>query len=211
MDLLATGIDSGATVVAIGPFTNLALLEVLRPGLLGSAPVVLMGGWVAPPASGLPQWGLEVDWNVQCDTRAAEVVFRAAGRLTLVTLAATAKVHLRASDLDELEEAGPLGPLLARQGRAHGDGFDMAELGRSYSGLPDDLLNFQHDALACAVAVGWGGAPGQDMNLSPIHHGDTLSFQPDPKGRLVSVVVDADGPAFARLWLETVRRSARLP
>lgn len=64
LDLLDHSIETGATVVGIGPYTNLALLEVARPGSLGRAPVVTMGGWTQPPSDGLPAWGPEMDWNV---------------------------------------------------------------------------------------------------------------------------------------------------
>jgi hypothetical protein len=43
LDLLDRSIQDGATVVAIGPYTNLALLEAARPGRLGRVPVVAMG------------------------------------------------------------------------------------------------------------------------------------------------------------------------
>src|SRR5215210_6677128 len=45
LDLLLASIETGATIIAIGPYTNLALLEVARPGSLGGVPVVVMGGW----------------------------------------------------------------------------------------------------------------------------------------------------------------------
>jgi inosine-uridine nucleoside N-ribohydrolase len=45
LDLLDQSIQGEATVVAIGSYTNLALLEVARPGRLGRVPVVAMGGW----------------------------------------------------------------------------------------------------------------------------------------------------------------------
>lgn len=65
LDLLAASIAQGATVVAIGPYTNLALLEIMRPGSLARVPIVVMGGWVDPPAAGLPAWGPDMDFNVQ--------------------------------------------------------------------------------------------------------------------------------------------------
>ncbi|MEJ7583185.1 MAG: nucleoside hydrolase [Acidimicrobiales bacterium] len=46
--LLAESVDAGATIVAIGPFTNLALLGVERPDVLARAEVVVMGGLVRP-------------------------------------------------------------------------------------------------------------------------------------------------------------------
>src|SRR5262245_58315540 len=64
IDLLAASVDAGATLVAIGPYTNLGLLEAARPGILGRARVVLMGGWIAAPRDGLPPWGRR--WTGTC-------------------------------------------------------------------------------------------------------------------------------------------------
>jgi purine nucleosidase len=80
LDLLAASVATGSTIVAIGPLTNLGLLETVRPGTLAGADVVAMGGYLDPPADGLPQWGPEMDWNIQFDTRAARIVTSAAGR-----------------------------------------------------------------------------------------------------------------------------------
>ncbi|MGH3337977.1 MAG: nucleoside hydrolase, partial [Propionibacteriaceae bacterium] len=164
LDLLERSLDAGATLVAIGPYTNLALLEITRTGSLNRQPVVVMGGWVHPPTPGLPQWGPDTDFNVQWDTRAAEVVASTA-QLTMVTLPATLNAHLSRADLPRLRAAGQLGQLLARQGEAHGQAYQMEKLGREHSGLPDDLLNFQYDSVACAVSLGWSGATVEDMRL----------------------------------------------
>ncbi len=98
LDLLSHSIDQGATIIGIGPYTNLALLEVARPGSLGRVPVVVMGGWTQAPSAGLPAWGPERDFNVQWDTHAAEIV-AAAAKLTLVALgwpgAAVEELRLR--------------------------------------------------------------------------------------------------------------------
>jgi inosine-uridine nucleoside N-ribohydrolase len=42
--LLERSIEQGATVAAIGPFTNLALLEQRSPGILRDTHLFLMGG-----------------------------------------------------------------------------------------------------------------------------------------------------------------------
>jgi purine nucleosidase len=204
LDLLERSIQQGATVVAIGPYTNLALLEVARPGRLGHVPVVVMGGWTQPPADGLPAWGPEMDWNVQFDTRAAQILAATTTELTLVTLPVTLKAHLRAADLPRLRACGLLGELLARQGEAYGEDHQMAELGRAHAGLPDDLVNFHYDPVACAVAVGWRGATIQQLRLQPVVDGEVLRFQPSQGGRLMSVVVDLDGASFTDTWLAAV-------
>lgn len=209
LELLEQTSTQGATVLAIGPYTNLALLEVARPGPLAEAPVVLMGGWLGPPRAGLPAWGSERDWNVQCDTRAAEIVVRAVGPLTLVTLDATAAVHLRRAHLARLEGAGALGQLLQRQALAHAAGNRVDELARRYRGLPDDLLNFQHDPLAGVVAAGWSEVTAETLRLSPTYDDHVLSFVRDPEGREATVVLGADGPAFEELWLNRVEGAGR--
>jgi len=203
LDLLEHSLDAGATLVAIGPYTNLALLEITRSGSLARQPVVVMGGWLQPAAPGLPQWGPDMDYNVQWDTRAAEVV-AATAQLTIVTLPATLNAHLRRADLPRLRAAGPLGQLLVRQGEAHGQANQMGQLGRDHSGLPDDLLNFQYDPVACAVALGWPGATVEEIRVQPLRMGDVLSFQPHPEGRSTRVVLDVDGAAFREMWLSAV-------
>jgi len=203
LDLLEHSLDAGATLVAIGPYTNLALLEITRSGSLARQPVVVMGGWLQPAAPGLPQWGPDMDYNVQWDTRAAEVV-AATAQLTIVTLPATLNAHLRRADLPRLRAAGPLGQLLVRQGEAHGQANQMGQLGRDHSGLPDDLLNFQYDPVACAVALGWPGATVEEIRVHPLRMGDVLSFQPHPEGRSTRVVLDVDGAAFREMWLSAV-------
>ena len=50
-------------------------------------------GWmVDPPGEGVPAWGPEMDWNVQCDTSAVLTV-AAAADLTLVTLPVTLRAR----------------------------------------------------------------------------------------------------------------------
>lgn len=207
LDLLHQSIEAGATIIGIGPYTNLALLEQGRPGLLAQAPVVVMDGWVEPPVAGLPAWGPEMDFNVQWDTQAAEIVAAAAATLTLATLSATLMAPLREPDLPGLRAAGPLGELLARQSEVYGREQGMAELGRAHAGLPDDLLNIHWDPVACAVALGWPGATVAERRLRPVLEGETLRFQPDDAGSLVRVVTAVDGAAFSEAWLAAVERS----
>jgi inosine-uridine nucleoside N-ribohydrolase len=208
LDLLDRSIAQGATIVGIGPATNLALLEVARPGSLGRVPVVVMGGWIQPPAAGLPAWGPEMDWNVQWDTRAAEIV-AATADLTLVPLPVTLKAPLRTVDLPRLRVSGPLGALLACQSETYAKDLGMAELARTHAGVPDDLLNFHYDPVTCAVAVGWSGAIVEEMHLQPVLEHEELRFRPDPHGRLTRVVVDLDGESFGETWLAAVEAAQR--
>jgi purine nucleosidase len=202
MQVLRRSIGLGATVVAIGPYTNLALLKRDLTGV----PVVAMGGWVVPPADGLPPWGPEHDWNVQCDTRAAEVVATLAD-LTLCLLPATMPANLRAADLPRLRAAGPLGALLARQSDAYADDRGRTAL-RGFPGLPDDLVNFHWDPLTCAVALGWAGATLDEVRLRPVLQDGVLRFAPDERGRPVRILTGLDAPAFREAWIGAVERAA---
>jgi inosine-uridine nucleoside N-ribohydrolase len=207
LDLLATSIEAGATVIGIGPYTNLANLETMRPGTLGDVEVVLMGGWFSPPPTGLPQWGPEMDFNVQADLIAARIVTPRAS-ITMVPLATTLKGHLRARDLPRLRAAGALGELIARQAEAHGMEHDMSQLGRDHVGLPDDLLNFQYDPIACAVAVGWDGVTVETQSTRPVGDSTPLRFEVHPDGVPTRVVTDFNAERFNEDWLRAVERAS---
>jgi purine nucleosidase len=206
--LLRESVEAAATIVAIGPYTNLATLEAIHAGSLGRVPVVLMGGAVHEPDPGFPQWGPAMDWNVQCDTKAAQAVFAHTKHLTLTTLAPTFKSHLRAEHLPRLRAAGRLGELLAHQAQAHAADNGMTELGRIHAALPDDLLNFQYDAVACAVAAGWPGATIEEIPLLPVLDDGVLRFDPNERGRTTDVVVDIDSADFTARWFEAIERAA---
>lgn len=206
LHLLEASINDGAIIVAIGPYTNLALLERSRPGTLDRATIVVMGGWIRSPADGLPNWGPKRDWNVQCDTRAAQILISSA-RPTLVTFPVTLKAHLRAEHLPRLRSSGPLGELLARQVSAHAEALGMRELVARHSGLPKDLLNFQHDAVACAVAAGWPAVTVEEMSIIPIVRQELLAFEEDKRGQAVPVTVDLEASYFQEAWLSAAVRA----
>ena len=77
-------------------------------------------------------------------------------------------------------------------------------MARAYEGLPDDLLNFHYDPVACAVALGWDGADVQQARLLPEFEGGVLCFRHDREGIPMQVVVDLDPSGFAETWLRCV-------
>ena len=207
LDLLAASAEAGAAIVAVGPSTNLAMLEAARPGLLARSAVVLMGGHVPAARPGFPPVGPGDDFNLQQDHLAARVVLECCDPV-VVPLAATYQVHLRAAHLPRLRAAGPLGALLADQAEAHARDHRMAELGRSWPGLPDDLLNFHHDPLACAVALGWEGVTVEELPVRLEVGGGRLGMTEAAGARPLRVVTAVDGPAFEAAWLAAVERAA---
>jgi purine nucleosidase len=205
--LLVDSVERGAVIVAVGPYTNLAVLERERPGTLATARVVVMGGWVRPPAAGLPGWGPERDFNVQWDTAAARVVADSTADLTLSTLPVSLQAPLRRRDVGRLRRRGPMGALLAQQSEAHSADSGKAALVPEHPCLPDDLLNFHYDPLACAVALGWPGVTVEQMRLRVVMDGRVLHWREDAGGRRVRVVTDVDGEAFTKTWLAAVERA----
>ncbi|MCC6936235.1 MAG: nucleoside hydrolase [Thermomicrobiales bacterium] len=203
VDLLQHSIERGATIIAIGPVTNLALLELIRPGSLRHTHVVMMGGWTKLPAPGYPQWGPEMDWNVQWDTRAAQIVVEAA-RVTLVPLNVTLAAQLRSADLERLRSTGSLGDLIARQSLAHAEDAGLMTLGQSHAALPNDLLNFHYDPVACATAVGDPSVTVANQRLRPVLDGEILRFESHPDGRDLRVAQLVDAEMFAERWLSAV-------
>lgn len=199
--LLEQSIAVGATIAAIGPYTNLALLGGRQ---LAAATVVTMGGWIQPAADGLPPWGPESDWNTWCDTQAAATVANHAGDLTWSLLPVTMPAHLRGIDLPRLRATGSIGDLLARQSAAHAQDQEHLQAARRYPGLPDDLVNFHWDPLACAVALGWSGATVEPARLVPVIRNDAFQLVRDRAGRSMQVLTGVDGDAFTDTWITHV-------
>jgi inosine-uridine nucleoside N-ribohydrolase len=204
LDLLAASAEAGATIVAIGPQTNLALLEAARPGLLAATRVVVMGGYVRPPGPGLASWGSEMDYNVQQDVVAARIVWERCAPV-LVQLSVCLEARLREAHLARLRRGGGLARLVADQSELYGTEEGMGRMGREHPGLPDDLLNFHYDPLACAVAAGWDGALVEELELAAREEEDrSLAFPEEPGGRATRVVTGVDGPRFEEEWLRVV-------
>jgi inosine-uridine nucleoside N-ribohydrolase len=208
LDLLEGSIEAGAVVAGIGQWTNLSLLETRRPGILRRARLVLMGGHLRPAPKGFTAWGSADDYNVQLDVAAARHVLTAASPI-LVPLEITVQTALRRAHLPELRRAGPLGALIAHQAQVFGEDWraaGAATAGGRGAGLPADTLNFQHDPLACAVALGWPGVGIETVPLLVSERDGLLVLGEGPGGAPTAVVTTVDGAAFGDFWLRTVRR-----
>jgi purine nucleosidase len=205
LELLKQSIEQNATVIAIGPFTNLYLLDLKYPGILTQANLFLMGGDVFPIRPGFPAWGNEMDWNVQVDIRSAKHVIDHSSP-TLIPLSVTVETALRRGYLEDLKNADKLGELLARQAEAFAvDEQNETRYGATCEGLPDDIINFQHDPLACAIALGWNeGVEMAEFPLALKEEDGWLFEQIVPSGKLVRVVTRVNGPLFGEFWLNKI-------
>lgn len=205
LELLKRSIEQGAVIAAVGPFTNLMLLDRQYPGILKQANVVLMGGNVYDPPPGFPKWDNQDDWNIQVDIQAAQHVIEQA-RPLLVPVTVTCQTALRRADLPRLAQAGRLGGLLVRQAQVFDRMWDNAQkYGKVYAGLPDDLINFHHDPLACAIALGWReGVEIETVRLKLDIRDGSLYETPDADGIPVRLVTKVDAQAFNEFWVTVV-------
>jgi inosine-uridine nucleoside N-ribohydrolase len=205
LSLLQQNIEQGATIVAIGPCTNLSLLDRRSPGILHGANLYLMGGFVFPPREGFPKRTGDSDYNIQVDAPSALHVVESSSP-TLVPLSITVETWLRRAYLPALKQSGPLARLIATQAEAYAIDENKEErYGRAFAAIPDDTINFQHDPLACAIALGWND--GVDIRQLPLKveiENGFLRERIDESGKPTNVVTRIDGAAFSEFWLSTV-------
>src|SRR3989344_6668667 len=208
IELLKRSIDQGAIIIGIGPYTNLYLLDLQYPGILKNAKLVLMGGYIYPPRSVYPQWERNFDFNIEIDIKSAKHVLENSSPL-LVPLSVTVETSLRRSHLDRLRNAGPLGQLLARQAESFAEDEKMEEkFGKIYEGLPEDQINFQHDPLTCAIALGYNdGVEIKELPLVLEEKDGWLYEKIDNNGKIFKVVTKIDGQNFSDFWLDKVVNS----
>jgi purine nucleosidase len=103
--LLKNSVEQDATIVGIGPLSNLYLLETKYPGTLRNARLFLMGGYIYPPREGYPQWREEDDFNLQVDTRSSIYLIERCNP-TFVPISVTGETALRRKHLEGLRRAG---------------------------------------------------------------------------------------------------------
>lgn len=210
LELLKQSIEKGAAIIGIGPYTNFYLLDLKHPGILQQAKLFLMGGFVFPVRPGFPQWGNDLDWNIQVDVKSAKHVLEHSNP-TLIPLTVTVETALRRAYLKDLAKAGKLGRLLARQAEEFAADENMEKrFGETCEGLPADIINFQHDALACAIALGWKeGVEISEIPLKFIIKDGWLYEQIHPSGKPTRVVTKVNGKRFNEFWLETILNMRR--
>jgi inosine-uridine nucleoside N-ribohydrolase len=179
------------------------LLEKTYPGTLKQANLFLMGGHVFDIPPGYPQWGKEMDYNIQVDKHSARFVLERANP-TLVPVTVSCQTALRRAYLPRLARAGRLGQLIVLQAElcARSE-HNEQHYGETCPGLPKDIINFQHDSLACAIALGWN--EGVEMETVPLKleiRESWLYEIPDRDGVPTRLVTKIDGNAFNEYWCD---------
>jgi inosine-uridine nucleoside N-ribohydrolase len=137
VDFLAERI-AGATLVATGPLTNVALLLARHPEARPER-IVLMGGAIAEgnvtPAA---------EFNVWADPEAAQRVFASGLDVTMVGLDVTHRALVTSEHAEQLRQSGRIGEVVAELLEFYG-GFHRATYG--WDGSP------VHDAVAVAHVI----------------------------------------------------------
>jgi inosine-uridine nucleoside N-ribohydrolase len=134
VDFLAERVD-GATLVAVGPLTNVALLLERYPDARPER-IVLMGG-----AIGLGNVTPAAEFNVWADPEAAARVFESGIELTMIGLDVTHEALLMPADAEHLRGCG-------RTGRMVAELFDFFHRFHEETyGMPGSPI---HDAVAVA-------------------------------------------------------------
>lgn len=207
IELLKNSIEQGATIIGIGPYTNLYLLDKKYPGILKKAKIFLMGGCIYPTREGYPNWENNMDFNIQVDIKSAKHVLENSSP-TLVPLSVTVETFLRRAHLNKLRTAGALGELLAKQAESFAEDEKMeTRFGRPCKALPEDFINFQHDPLTCAIAIGWNeGIEIKDIPLVIEEKDNWLHERIDESGKLTKVVTKIDGPRFSEFWVDRITK-----
>lgn len=204
IELLKNSIEQGAVIVGIGQFTNFVLLDKKYPGLLNRAKLFLMGGYIYPPRDGFPSWGNNMDYNVQLDIGSAKYIIESFSP-TLIPLTVTIETALRRSYLPQLEKSGPVGELIAKQAQTFAkDQENENKYGKTCKGLPKDIINFQHDPLACAVALGWERTKIEQLPLKLEVKDGWLCETVSESGKITSVVTEVERERFNQFWLDVV-------
>ena len=205
--LIKHSIELGAVIVAAGPYTNFMLLEKKYPGILKQANLFLMGGHVFDIPAAYPQWSNEMDYNIQVDIHSAQYVLEHANP-TLVPINVTCQTALRRAYLPRLAQAGRLGELIVLQAELCARSEHNEQIyGETCPGLPNDIINFQHDPLICAIALGWQeGVKIETVPLQLETRENWLYELPDSDGIPTRLVTKIDGNTFNEYWYNILCR-----
>ncbi len=194
------------TVLALGPFTNLALASHLDPGFAAQAKeLVIMGGSFNPHTSGADEFTMQfihsprVEFNSRWDPEASHLMLHAGWRkITVVPLDATVPTKVTPELLKAATASGtPLAQYVARYAQP---GFPMWD--EVAAGV------FLDPTLATHT-----GELAMDIDTSPTaNYGGTLSW---PKGKGpalgepdVTVVFAINVPRLENLFVDLLKRPA---
>ena len=197
------------SILAMGPFTNIALAQRLDPGFAARAKeLVFMGGSLNPQQPKEDEFSMQfinnprVEFNVRWDPEAAKIMLHGAWKaITMVPLDATTDTHFTAELLAEVaSKETPVGRYLSKYGEA---GYPMWDEVAAAVWL-DPSISRHNDKLAVDVDIGHGANYGATLSW-PVNGGPGLGEQ------VVSVVRHVDVNRLERSFVRMVESAAEVP
>jgi purine nucleosidase len=197
------------SILALGPFTNLALAAKLDEGFAANAKeLVFMGGSFNPDGSRVDEFSLQfinnprVEFNCRWDPEAARIMLHAPWRkITAVPSDAPVGTRLTPELAREAAAAGtPAGRYLARFGET---GFPMWDETAAAAWLQPALVR-RSDRLAMDIVIDHGSAYGSTLSWAP--GGGPGLGEPD-----VTVVRAIDIPGLERLFVRLLSQPTPPP
>lgn len=192
---LIRGSDRPVTILATGPFTNLAEALAADPGLAdGIERLVIMGGAVDVDGNATEDGGAApAEWNFAADPLAVEAVWEAGIPMVLVPLDATNDVPITRAFVDELQRDSAAGTA------------NLVEELLLRNALSIDVDYFW-DVLAAMWLVKPEVVTTEEAGISIVPGGAEAgrSIRSDD-GAMVTLATAADREAFESTFLETLR------
>ncbi len=192
---LIGGSERPVTILATGPFTNLAEALAADPGLAdGIERIVIMGGAVDVDGNATPDGSpAPAEWNFAADPLAVDAVWKAGIPMVLVPLDATNDVPITRAFVDELQRDTAAGPA------------NLVEELLLRNALSIDVDYFW-DVLAAMWLVEPGVVTTEETAVAIVPDGAEAgrSVRSDD-GAMVTLATAADRQAFESTFLQTLR------
>ncbi|HMD61821.1 MAG TPA: nucleoside hydrolase [Opitutaceae bacterium] len=197
------------SILALGPFTNIALAARLDEGFAANAKeLVIMGGAFDPDGSKVDEFSLQfvnsprVEFNCRWDPEAAKIMLHAGWRrITVVPTDATVGTKLTP---ELAREAGGADTPASRYFAHFGSvGFPMWDETAAAVWLEPAIVR-RSDRLLMDIDIDHGAGYGSTLSWLP-------GFGPRLGEPTVTVVRSIDVPKLERLFVESMRRQAHAP
>lgn len=197
---------SEITILALGPFTSIALAAKIDEGFAANAKeLVIMGGAFDPDASRVDEFSLQyinsprVEFNIRWDPEAAKIMLHAPWRkITVVPTDATVGTTLSAA---QVREAGGADTPASRYYAKYGaPGFPLWDETAAAAWLDPGIV-LRSDPLAMDVDIGHGPNYGATLSWLP-------GFNPGLGEPIVTVVRKIDVARLQRLFIDSMLRPA---
>jgi len=190
-------------LVCCGALTNVALLLLLYPEVIGMVDLVLMGG-----AMGMGNTGPVAEFNIQTDPEAAKIVFESGVDITMMPLEVTHTVLVTPSVLSKLKGSSPGSPFYHK----------VEQMLLFFKDTYAEVFKFVDPPLHDPCTVAWVAAPHLfktemlrvDIETSsPLSYGQTVCDIWRQTGRKPNcrVATAVDLPAFWQLMSDALARA----